>query len=211
MTDELIQGLAQFKRHQYGEDGAMSKLVEEGQTPKYFIISCIDSRANPGVIFRARPGVFFAHKAMGAIVRPYSQETALSAALQFALQYNEVDTIIIMGHTQCGAIKALAENIDDDAISSFISIAKNALKRAQCECEGQDAILARTEQDVILESARNIVKYPSVKKALAEERITIKPWLFDMKEGDLLEYNEASKSFEVITPKTTLEDSRQHA
>ncbi len=210
MTDELIKGLSDFKRFQYSEaDGLMPRLAEEGQSPRYFIISCIDSRSNPGTIFRARPGTFFAHKAMGAIVRPYAKGTALAAALHFALNYNKVDTIIVLGHTQCGAVKALAEELDDEEISSFINVAQHALEKAQKCCTTHDEILARTEQEVVLESAENLESYPSVKKALEEGRVKLKAWIFDIQTGDLLEYNKDSKNFEIITTNETPEDRRK--
>ncbi len=212
MTDELVKGLADFKRYQYTEESTlMNKLAEEGQSPKYFIVSCIDSRVNPGIIFRAPPGTFFTHKAMGAIVRPYSKGTALAAALQFALNYNKVETLIVLGHTQCGAIKALADNINDEEISSFINVAQHALTKAKACCSDHDEILAKTEQEVVLESTQNLREYPSVKKALQEGRVKIVSWIFDIKDGDLLEYNETTKTFEIINIDTSTEDSRQNA
>ena len=200
MTDTLIEGFKTFKQNTYkGSDPLMPSLIKEGQNPKYFIISCIDSRSNPGTIFNTPPGAFFAHKAMGAIVRPYKQGTGLSAALHFALNYNEVDTVIIMGHTQCGAVQALAEKLDDDEISSFINVAKNALKRAEACCSEHSEVLARTEKEVVLESLNNIKEYPSVANALAEKRVTVKGWVFDMKEAAILEYKDASETFENIS------------
>ena len=92
--ERLLLGFRKFRKDTYEGLGAlMPRLVQQGQKPDYFIISCIDSRSNPGTIFRAPPGTFFAHKAMGAIVRPYKQGTALSAALQFAIKYNQVEKI----------------------------------------------------------------------------------------------------------------------
>ncbi len=199
MIDELVKGSAEFRHYQYADDASlMNRLVEEGQSPKYFIISCIDSRANPGTIFRAKPGTFFAHKAMGAIVRPYKAGTALAAALQFALNYNQVDTIIVLGHTGCGAIQALANDIDDPEISSFISVAKHALEAAKCSCNSQEEILSTTEKNVVLESVENLKLYPSVANALNEGRVVIRPWMFDIRNGDLLEYSESNKEFNVI-------------
>jgi carbonic anhydrase len=212
MTQDLIKGLKEFKRYQYSDDNAlMADLVIKGQDPKYFIISCIDSRCNPGTIFRAPPGIFFAHKAMGAIVRPYKKGTALAAALQFALNYNNVETIIVLGHTQCGAIKALAENIDDEEISSFIEVAKHAHAKAESCCTAPEDIITRTEQEVVLESTENLKSYPSVAKALEENRIAIKSWQFDMKTGDLLEHCLEKNSFKIITSETHIEDSRKNA
>lgn len=203
MTSKLLEGFKQFKKSAYGHpDALMPQLVKDGQTPDYFIISCIDSRGNPGTIFQAAPGTFFAHKAMGAIVRPYKKGTALAAALQFALNYNQVRTIIILGHTGCGAVKALVERLDDDEISSFVDVAKVGLHRAQERCNGtctHDELLRHAEEEIVLESMRNLRSYPSVYRALTENRLTVKGWLFDMTHGQILEYDNDRKEFLVIS------------
>jgi len=205
MTQDLLNGVKDFKRFHYGaKDGAlMSDLVENGQSPKYFIISCIDSRCNPGTIFRAKPGIFFAHKAMGAIIRPYKKGTALAAALQFALDYNTVDTIIVMGHTQCGAVKALVEQLEDEEISSFIKVTEKALEEAKSKCSDPAHIMDQTEKEVVLQGVENIKQYPAVARALSENRVKIKPWIFDIKTGDLLEHDPVTSEFISITPETS--------
>lgn len=189
MTQNLIKGFEQFRSAHYeGENPLMPYLVKDGQNPDYFIISCIDSRANPGTIFSPDPGTFFAHKAMGAIVRPYKKGTALSAALQFALDYNNVSKIIVCGHTGCGAVNALINNLDDPEISEFIEVARH------CVCDSQRA----SEEKIVLESVKNLKGYPAVKRALDEGRAVIKPWLFEMETGHLLEYSPASEIFEKL-------------
>ena len=203
MTQDLIKGFKDFKKHHYSSDQSlMPALYNKGQDPKYFIISCIDSRCHPATLFQAQPGTFFAHKVMGAIVPPYKQGTALAAALQFALNYNNVDTIIILGHTQCGAVKALVNNLDDSEITSFVQIARQAQDKVEHCCHSPDEIIRHTEQEIILHSADNLKKYPSVTKALDEKRAVIKKWQFDMKTGDVLEYSESTKSFENISNQT---------
>lgn len=203
MADTLLKGFEAFRKEQYeGREGTMPRLVAEGQSPDYFIISCIDSRSNPGTIFRPEPGTFFAHKAMGAIVRPYKKGTALAAALQFALVHNKVKEIIVLGHTGCGAIEAMVERTDDEEISSFIDVAKSGLEQAKTRCGGtctHDELLRHTEEEIVLLSVNNLKAYPSVTSALAENRVTIKPWLFDMESGELLEYDETAKEFLSLT------------
>lgn len=193
MTQNLIDGFLDFRRQAYDSPhGTMRALMKLGQSPDYFIISCIDSRGNPGNVFQSQPGTFFSHKAMGAIVRPYKKGTALAAALQFALKYNKVKHIIILGHTGCGAVKALIDNIPDEDIASFVDVARSALntakKLASAE-ETHDDLYRHAEEQIVLQSAENLRGYPPVQQALSDERITIKPWLFDMHEGDLLEYS----------------------
>ena len=209
MTQELIKGLEEFKRYQYEDGALMPTLAEEGQNPKHFIISCIDSRCNPGTIFRSKPGKFFSHKAMGAIVRPYKKGTALAAALHFALEYNNVETIIVLGHTQCGAIKALTDDIDDEEIKSFIEVAKHGHEKAKaCGCAAED-IISKTEQEVVLESTENLKTYPSIQKALAENRLEIKAWQFNIQTGDLLEYCPEQNEYQIISSDGSTEESRQ--
>jgi carbonic anhydrase len=203
MTQELLEGFKRFHEETYeGRGAVMPRLVKEGQNPDYFIISCIDSRSNPGTIFRPAPGTFFAHKAMGAIVRPYNTGTALAGALQFALIHNNVRQIVILGHTGCGAIRALVDKVDDPEISSFIDVAQAALPRARALCgdnSNQAAFLRKTEEQIVLQSAENLRTYPSVAKLLGDGVLTISPWLFDMETGNLMAYNNDKKIFEAIT------------
>ena len=203
-TNELIEGFERFRKEGYeGDHAIMPQLVENGQAPDYFVISCIDSRSNPGTVFNAAPGTFFAHNAMGAIVRPYKKGTALAAALQFALEHNNVKEVIVLGHTGCGAIKALVEKIDDEEILSFVEVAKAGLERAQKNCSAiqcsHDELLRHTEEQIVLASAENLKTYPSVAKALSENRVTIRSWLFDMSHGALLEHCTDAKEFTPIT------------
>lgn len=197
--DKLIEGFDRFYADGYESDEAlMPRLVAEGQSPDLFVVSCIDSRSNPGTIFNASPGTFFTHNAMGAIVRDYKKGTALAAALQFALEYNQVRDIIILGHTGCGGIKALVEKIDDEEISSFVEVAKQGVEKAQTRCAGvctHAELLRHAEEEIVLQSAENITHYPSVQKALAENRVTVRAWLFEMETGLLLEYSKADDKF----------------
>ncbi|NCT41414.1 MAG: hypothetical protein GW778_07125 [Alphaproteobacteria bacterium] len=203
MTERLLEGFKRFRGEAYkGVDPEMLRLVREGQKPEHLIMSCIDSRANPAKILDADSGAFFAFKAMGAIVRPHQSGTNLSASLHYAIEHMKVPSLVLMGHTHCGAIKALAEDIDDPEISSFVSVARLALHNAQSIVgvnASHEALLRETEQQTVLQSMRNIGQYPSVKKALSEDRLKIKGWIFDMEGGNLLEFNEASGAFENIT------------
>lgn len=203
MVKQLIDGFKEFVEKEYTHHmGTMEELVAKGQDPDYFIISCIDSRSNPGTIFHPKPGTFFAHKAMGAIVRPYKKGTALAAGLQFALDYNKVREIIILGHTGCGAIAALISGLKDEEISEFLNVAEKSLDEAKHKCGptcSSEALHRHTEEQIVLQSAKNLAGYPSVARALADGRVHIRPWLFDMENGALLEYDEDKKEFKEIT------------
>ncbi len=203
MADALLEGFKKFRKEHYeGKNALMRRLAIDGQTPSHFIISCIDSRSNPGTIFQPAPGTFLAHKAMGAIVRPYKKGTALAAALQFAIEHNKVQEIVILGHTGCGAIRALIDKIEDEEIASFIDVAQEGLKKARSLC-GENCTPAdltrHAEEQIVLLSTDNLMGYPSVKKALKDDKIIIKSWVFDMDTGNLFEYDAKKGQFLAIT------------
>lgn len=198
--NELLKGFPHFHDKYYcGDNALMPALMKDGQAPDYFIISCIDSRSDPGAVFNAPPGTFFCHRAMGAIIRPYHKGTALAAALQFAIQHNKVSKVIILGHTGCGAIKALVDQIDDEEISSFVTVAKEGLEKAQ-EChtgkhtQGK-SLFRHAEEQIVLLSTENLKTYPSVKNALATNSIEIASWLFNMEEGAIYSYDSSAGEF----------------
>ena len=208
MTERLIQGFEKrFRPRAYeGEKALMPELVTDGQKPEYFIISCADSRCDPGVIFDAAPGEFFGFKAIGAIVRPYKTGTALAASLQFAINALRIEKLILLGHTQCGAIKALHDNTEDPEIAGFIDVAQGAMEdarkiseRGQHNHDGEDSLLRIAEEQVLLASAKNLMSYPSVANAVKEGRLKIESWMFEMEHGHILQYNHEQSKFVVVT------------
>tara|TARA_B100000780_G_scaffold272492_1_gene234809 strand:- start:583 stop:1248 length:666 start_codon:yes stop_codon:yes gene_type:complete len=204
LTDKLLEGFEnRFLPKAYGDDGAlMPELVEYGQKPDYMIISCADSRADPGIIFDANPGVFFGFKAIGAIVRPYKEGTALAACLQFALHHLKVPKLYVVGHTHCGAVQALHDNTDDTDLASFMDVMHDAMEQAR-KITGHDndeeLLLREAERQVVNLSAKNLETYPAVREALDENRLIIERLIFDMSEGRMLRYNSQSGTYDPVT------------
>jgi len=215
MTDKLLEGFEQrFLPKAYSDKGAlMPELVEYGQQPDYMIISCADSRSDPGIIFDANPGIFFGFKAVGAIVRPYKPGTALAASLQYALQYLKIPNLLLVGHTHCGAVKALHDNIEDTELSGFMDVMHDAMDKArQIACPNDDVqdycdeetLLREAERQVLNLSAENLLGYPAVKKAIDESRLNIERLIFDMSKGAILRYDERSGDYLPTSKNTSI-------
>ena len=74
------------------------------------VIGCCDSRVSPEVIFDAEPGELFVVRNVANLVPPYAPDGAahgVSAALEFGVQVLRVKHIVVLGHAQCGGVKAL--------------------------------------------------------------------------------------------------------
>jgi carbonic anhydrase len=107
----LIDGYHTFTAQRLpSEQTRYRELAERGQSPEVMVIGCCDSRVSPEVIFDAGPGELFVVRNVANLVPPYAPDGAthgVSAALEFAVQVLRVKHIVVLGHAQCGGIKAL--------------------------------------------------------------------------------------------------------
>ena len=99
------------------EQGRFRHLAEVGQTPPVLLIGCCDSRVSPEVIFDAGPGEIFVVRNIGALVPPFAKGThyqETSAAIEYAVLALGVAHVVVMGHAQCGGIRAFALGTTDE-------------------------------------------------------------------------------------------------
>lgn len=81
---------------------------EIGQVPKAIVLCCSDSRAPAEMIFDQDIGDLFVIRVAGNIVAP-----SLVGSVEFAASTFDTRLVLVMGHTQCGAIKATLDNIEN--------------------------------------------------------------------------------------------------
>ncbi len=112
LPKKLEQGFARFKRERFArEEQHYKSIAMAAQQPKAFVISCCDSRVSPEIIFDVEPGDIFVMRNIANIVPPFElsgQYHGTSAALDFAVRQLAVSAIIVLGHSGCGGIAALA-------------------------------------------------------------------------------------------------------
>src|ERR1700710_2462605 len=96
------------------EQSRYRDLAERGQAPETMIVGCCDSRVAPEVIFDAGPGELFVVRNVANLVPPYQPDGGahgVSAALEYAVRALRVKHIVVLGHAQCGGIRAFIDNI----------------------------------------------------------------------------------------------------
>ena len=119
-------------------------LAREGQSPSAMVIACADSRVAPELIFDCVPGEIFVARNVSNLVPPYAPDAAnhgTSAALEFAVTALNVRTIVVLGHSGCGGIRALMQGPGGDHgdfIASWMAIAGEARRRV-CDALMQQA------------------------------------------------------------------------
>lgn len=84
---------------------AQVKATATGQYPIAAIVGCIDSRVPPELVFDQRLGDIFAARVAGNFVN-----TDIIGSLEFATKLAGAKVIVVLGHTECGAIKGAVDN-----------------------------------------------------------------------------------------------------
>src|SRR6201986_5138370 len=105
------------------EQSRYRELSVRGQFPEVMVIGCCDSRVSPEVIFDAGPGELFVVRNIANLVPTYQPDSGahgVSAALEYAVNVLKVKHIVVLGHAQCGGIRAFIDKIEPLSPGDFI-------------------------------------------------------------------------------------------
>lgn len=203
----LMSGFKQFREKFYlGEDPTYSKLSNSWQGPKTLIIGCSDSRVDPAILSSSGPGELFVVRNVANLVPPFEKDGGrhgVSAAIEFAVVNLKVENVIILGHRQCGGIRALLfpENSQAEGfVQQWMKIAEPAKKRALAlHPSGDEGTLwKQCELESIRTSLENLRSFPFVEEATKTRGLQLLGIYFDIEKGELLELNEQSGTFSQI-------------
>ena len=108
--EQIIDGYMHFHNVVYPEQQELFHKLAHEQTPKAMFITCADSRVAPELITQSGPGDLFVTRNVGNVVPPYGQMLGgVSTAIEYAVVALGVKHIIICGHSDCGAMKAVLQ------------------------------------------------------------------------------------------------------
>jgi carbonic anhydrase len=201
----LVAGFRRFhKRYFETENSPYGRLSSGGQSPKTLVIGCSDSRVDPAIITSAGPGDLFVVRNVANLVPPFERgggRHGTSAAIEFAVQALKVENVIVLGHRQCGGIRALVT--DDGAhpeesfITQWMSVAKDALIRARTALPGAsvDDLCHRCEMESIRTSVENLRSFPFVAEAIRTRNLNLIGAYFDLESGLMHELDNATGEF----------------
>lgn len=188
------------------EQDRYADLARTGQSPQIMLIGCADSRVSPEVIFDARPGEIFVVRNVANIVPPYAPDGhahGVSAALEFGVIALKVKHIVVLGHAQCGGVKAFAEDAEPltpgDFIGSWMKLMAPALERAGPRgALSQDDYLCRLEQANIVNSLDNLMTFPRLRALVERGEVQLHGAFFGVATGKLSVLDRTSGDFRPV-------------
>lgn len=205
---KLVNGIVEFRKtclDTYREKFAHLAL---GQFPDALFIACSDSRVVPNLFASTNPGDLFVIRNVGNLIPPFSsfnvnRGSSEEAAIDFSLTNLPIRNIIICGHSDCGAMRAVLvgiETLDSPGLQGWL---KHCLCKLDDEAIDDDKFRQlpdhnKLSQINILQQIEHVKTYPKVAKKIADGLITVHGWYFDIATGDVYAYEEGFKKFTLI-------------
>lgn len=151
----------------------IQNLAKNGQHPEALILSCSDSRVIPEEIFDAKPGEFFIIRVAGGVI-----DDIIIDSIEYAIEHLDVNRIIILGHTKCGAVGA---TILDSNQSFMTRRIRSSVEKARKRCIHQDLPTCSVVEN-IYEAYRDILKESKIIKLKHTE---VYYMLYDIDTGEV--------------------------
>ncbi len=197
VPDELLERLRRFHDHTFpGVQEQFENLVKDGQHPTILFIGCSDSRLVPYLLTGTGPGELFIVRNVGAFVPPYDGSAGYhgtSAAIEFAVLNLKVSRIVVCGHSHCGGIRALYEEVPAQAknLKAWLELGREAALPVQISPEA----LRRTEQRAVVLQLERLMDYPMVREQVEAAKVTLHGWHYVIEDGEVWVFDVKSGQF----------------
>jgi carbonic anhydrase len=158
--------------------------LAEGQSPEAVVVSCADSRVSPEILFDQGVGDLFVVRVAGNVVS--GGGVIVKGSIEYAVAELGVPLIMVLGHSQCGAVKAALQHLNaKDALPGAIAGLVNAIKPAVAAIEGKpgDPLDNAIRANVDLGVARLKALPPIVAPAVKRGKVKVVGGVYDLKSG----------------------------
>jgi carbonic anhydrase len=207
---KLIRGIVQFRKNvRDGYQEAFGRLAL-GQSPDTLFIACSDSRVVPNTFASTDPGDLFVHRNVGNLIPPCGGNHGLSvndlseaAAVEFSVLLLAVSSIVVCGHSECGAMKAILagrESLDLPNLRDWLQHGEPALKNLQSGKSLSPELTPANQlsQLNVLSQMEHVKSYPAVQKRIQEGKLQVHGWWFDIAKADVYAFEEEMNQFVLI-------------
>jgi carbonic anhydrase len=139
----------------------------KGQFPAAVILSCMDSRGSPELIFDQGLGDVFSVRVAGNV-----SDTDQIGGMEFATKAIGSKVIMVMGHTQCGAVRGACQDVQLGNLTELLNKIKPAVKQVKEAANGNiDCSNDTTVDDIAKQNVINVMKQIEEKSPLIHDQI----------------------------------------
>ena len=206
---KLIRGIVEFRRRLRPEYRETFARLALGQSPDALFIACSDSRVVPNLFASTEPGDLFVIRNPGNLIAPCGEngrspsDESEAAAIEFSTLALGVTDVIVCGHSECGAMRALVEGKRDlpaPHLYSWLRHAEGALGEIRSGASPTAGLSPHNQlsQLNVLHQLDHLRTYPVVRECLEAGRLRLHGWWFDIAQAEVFAYEEEAGRFVVI-------------
>lgn len=193
---KLIEGVLRFQNEVYPQHRELYQDLATTQSPRWLLITCSDSRVVPSLIAQVGPGEIFICRNVGNIVPAHGEVSGgVAATIEYAVQLLGVLHIVVCGHSDCGAMRAVLhpETVAElPAVTRWIAYADRA-RAVVLETHPNAPESQKLEvliQENVLAQLDNLRTLPSVAAKLRAGTLGIHGWTYDIQSGGFLAWDQ---------------------
>lgn len=203
---KLITGIVDFRKNITKEKRLLFKKLALGQKPDTLFIACSDSRVVPNLFASTNPGDLFVIRNIGNLIPPLPNshgDSSAAAALEFSIFALKISDIIVCGHSECGAMLAILNGLEDSHYSSlkaWLRYGEKALTKLRSGVIINSELTPHNQlsQINVLQQMEHIKSYPFIKDRLSKNKLRIHGWWFDIAQADVYSYEPEISKFALI-------------
>lgn len=197
----LVEGIHHFQSNAFRSQRELFEHLAQGQNPDTLFITCSDSRIDPNLITRTKPGELFIMRNAGNIIPPFGESNGGEApTIEFAVVALGVKDIVICGHSHCGAIKGLLHPdklLDLPNVAAWLYFAEPT-RRIMWEkyqhVSPADLLTASIEENVLVQ-LEQLVTHPAVAEGIRKGTLNLHGWVYDIESGEVHAYDPTAGQF----------------
>ncbi|MTD26050.1 carbonic anhydrase [Erwinia sorbitola] len=200
----IIEGFLNFQKDVFPHQKELFRSLASSQNPQALFISCSDSRLVPELVTQQEPGQLFVIRNAGNIVPSFGPEPGgVSATIEYAVVALGVTDIVICGHSNCGAMKAIATCQCLDPMPAvahwlhFADAAKAVVDKRTYTSE-EEKVNAMVQENVIAQ-LNNIKTHPCVAVGLRDNTLRLHGWVYDIESGAIRALEKDTKEFVLLS------------
>jgi len=153
------------------------------QHPVAVVLSCLDSRTAPDIIFDQGIGDIFVARIAGNI-----QNDDILGSMEFATKLMGAKLIVVIGHTSCGAMRGACQNAQLGHLTGLLQKIKPAVQQATSENKTKDCNDAKfidqiAKDNVILVLKQIRMRSPIIDQLIKEGQVGIVGGIQDVSTG----------------------------
>ncbi|MPR02385.1 carbonic anhydrase [Pseudomonas sp. MAFF 212408] len=192
---EIVKGFLHFHHEIFPQQKQLYKKLATGQRPKAMFIACADSRIAPELITQSAPGDLFVTRNVGNVVPTYGQlNGGVSTAIEYAVLALGIQHIIICGHSDCGAMRAV---LNPQSLKNMpkvetwlrhVAVAK-AMVQDNCACGSESEIMQKLSDENVIAQLQHLRTHPSVASRMAMGQLFVHGWMYDIATSKIKAYD----------------------